>query len=75
MEAAILISTFFKENAQSARAEVMRNDAGDYYYIDYYDSAGNKFYTETFPGKSIHFVEDAAENWASNVKVLHGQCK
>jgi hypothetical protein len=50
----------------------MKNTAGDYYYIDYYDQGGNKFYTETFPGKSIHYVEDAAENWSINTKVLHG---
>lgn len=68
----MLISTHFKENAQSARAEVLKNEAGDYYFIDYYDAGGNKFYTEAFPGKSIHYVEDAAENWALNVKVLNG---
>ncbi len=68
----MLISTYFKENANAARAEVMKNEAGDYYYIDYYDAGGNKVFTETFPGKSIHFVEDAAENWALGVKVLKG---
>lgn len=68
----MLISTHFKENAMAARAEVMRNEAGQYYYIDYYDAGGNKFYTETFPGKSLIFVEDAAENWSKNVKVLNG---
>ncbi len=68
----MLISTHFKENAQSARAEVLKNEAGGYYYIDYYDAGGHKFYTEAFPNKSIHFVEDAAENWALNVKVLNG---
>jgi hypothetical protein len=68
----MLISTYFKENAQSARAEVLRNEAGEYYYIDYYDAGGNKFYTETFPGKSVYYVEDAAENWAQNLKVLQG---
>lgn len=68
----MLISTYFKENAQAARAEVLRNEAGQYYYIDYYDAGGNKFYTETFPGKSLHFVEDAAENWSNNMKVLNG---
>ena len=57
----MLISTHFKENAHASRAEVLKNEAG-----------GNKFYTETFPGKSVHFVEDAAENWALNVKVLNG---
>lgn len=68
----MLISTYFKENAQSARAEVLKNEAGAYYYIDYFDAGGNKFYTEAFPGKSVHYVEDAAENWASNIKVLNG---
>ena len=68
----MLISTYFKEHAQSARAEVLKNEAGNYHYIDYYDAGGNKFYTETFPGKSVHFVEDAAENWATNIKVLKG---
>lgn len=68
----MLISTYFKENTQAARAEVMRNEAGQYYYIDYYDAGGNKFYTETFPEKSLHFVEDVAENWSNNMKVLNG---
>lgn len=68
----MLISTHFKENANAARAEVLKNEAGGYYYIDYYDAGGNRFYTEAFPDKSVHYVEDAAENWASNVKVLKG---
>ena len=68
----MLISTFFKENADSARAEVLRNEAGGYYCIDYFDAGGNKFFTEAFPNKSVHYVEDAAENWARNVKVLKG---
>jgi hypothetical protein len=68
----LLISTYFKENANAARAEVLKNEAGGYYYIDYYDAGGNRFYTEAFPDKSVHYVEDAAENWATNVKVLKG---
>ncbi len=68
----MLISTYFKENANAARAEVLKNEAGGYYYIDYYDAGGNRFYTEAFPDKSVHYVEDAAENWATNVKVLKG---
>lgn len=68
----MLISTFFKENAHSARAEVMKNEAGGYYYIDFYDAGGNKFFTETFPGKSVHYVEDAADNWTRDIKVLRG---
>lgn len=68
----MLISTYFKENANAARAEVLKNEAGNYYYIDYYDAGGNRFYTEAFPDKSVHYVEDAAENWASNIKILKG---
>lgn len=68
----MLISTYFKENANAARAEVLKNEAGGYYYIDYYDAGGNKVFTETFPDKSIRFVEDAAENWAVGIKVLKG---
>jgi hypothetical protein len=68
----MLISTYFKEDANSARAEVLKNEAGGYYYIDYYDIGGNKFFTEAFPDKSIHYVEDAAENWALGIKVLKG---
>lgn len=68
----MLISTYFKESSNTIRAEVMRNDAGAYYYIDFYDASGNKFHTEAFPGKSIHFVEDAAVNWTQGIKVLHG---
>lgn len=68
----MLISTYFKENTQSARAEVMKNVAGDYYYIEYYDAGGNKFYTEAFPDKSLYYVESAAENWTLGIKVLNG---
>jgi hypothetical protein len=68
----MLISTHFKENANSARAEVMRNKAGEYFYIDYYDAGGNKFHTETFPGKSLIYAENAAENWTLGIKVLNG---
>lgn len=68
----MLITTFFKENANAARAEVLKNEAGNYYYIDYYDPGGNKIFTEAFPGQSIHFVEDAAENWTLGIKPLRG---
>lgn len=68
----MLISTYFKENANAARAEVMKNEAGNYYYIDYYDAGGNKVFTEAYPGKSLQIVEDAAENWTLGVKVLKG---
>lgn len=39
-------------------------------YIKYYDQNGKMFFTEEFPDKSIHFVNDAAENWCSGIKKL-----
>ncbi len=68
----MLISTYFKEATNAGRAEVLKNEEGSYYYIDYYDAGGNKFFTEAFPGKSVQYVEDAAENWVSGIKMLRG---
>jgi hypothetical protein len=30
------------------------------------------FHTEKFEGHSLHYVENAAENWALGIKVLNG---
>lgn len=64
-----LISTYFAENS-SARAEVKKDS--DSYQIEYYDQGGTLFHTEDFSGKSLRYVEDAAENWAMGIKVLNG---
>lgn len=64
------ISTYYKESAGGPRAEVYLEEAG--YVIRYYDAAGNLFQTEEFPGKSLHYVEDAAENWTMGIKTLNG---
>jgi hypothetical protein len=63
------ISTFFAEN-NMGRAEVYHDHAA--HYIEYYDQNGNMFHTEQFPGRSIHYVEDAAENWTLGIKQLNG---
>jgi hypothetical protein len=52
------------------RAEVYHGH--DAHYIEYYDQNGNMFHTEHFPGRSIHYVEDAAENWTLGIKQLNG---
>lgn len=67
-----IISTYFKEEGDfKARAEVVRVEQG-VYKINYYDVNGEFFHEEYFPGKSIYYVEDAAENWALGIKVLNG---
>jgi len=64
------ISTFFKEDTDGPRAEVYLEETG--YTIRYYDMSGSLFRTEEFTGKSLHYVEDAAENWALGIKNLNG---
>lgn len=63
------LSTYFAEKGKG-RAEVMHGK--DYFYIDYYDSNGVHFFKEEFPGKSLQYVEDAAENWTLGIKELYG---
>tara|TARA_Y100000389_G_C17471232_1_gene531242 strand:- start:19194 stop:19400 length:207 start_codon:yes stop_codon:yes gene_type:complete len=68
----MIISTYFKEDAgQRARAEVVKNPDGTH-KIDYYNISGDLFHEEYFPNKSVFYVEDAAKNWASGIKVLNG---
>ena len=42
----------------------------DGYNIDYYENH-TKFFSESFVGKSIYYVEDAAENWTLGIKKLN----
>ena len=42
----------------------------EYAYIKYFGADGRCFYTEDFPNKSIHYVNDAAENWCVGIKKL-----
>ena len=37
-------------------------------YFIQYKKDGECFFTEEFPGRSIYYVEDAAENWALGIK-------
>lgn len=62
--------TYFSEETQGLRAEVHESNKG--YYIKYYDMNGHQINEEAFPGKSIHYVKDAAENWALGIKNLNG---
>lgn len=67
-----LISIYYKEeNNSRARAEVIREDR-EKYSIHYYHANGDLFKTESFDGKSVNYVENLAENWASNIQNLNG---
>ena len=39
-------------------------------YIKYFNESGVVIFREEFPNKSMHYVEDAAENWATGIKKL-----
>jgi hypothetical protein len=68
----MLISTYFKEeNNQSLRAEVVRDEKNNL-RIDYYNFVGDKFHEEVYIGKSLQYVEDAAENWTLGIKQIYG---
>ena len=64
------VNEFLGEKAgQQLLAEIYSDVDG--YNIKFWVN-GNWVKTESFSGKSIHYVEDAAENWISGIKVLNG---
>lgn len=66
----MLLTSFYKEGtSEGTRADIHESSKG--YFIRYY-SNGALLKEETFEGKSIHFVQSAAENWISGVKTLNG---
>jgi hypothetical protein len=67
----MLMSSLFTEDTDgSLRADVIVDGGG--YQIRYCDLSGDCFKSEDFPGKSLRFVEDAAENWTMGIKTLNG---
>jgi hypothetical protein len=66
---AIVISEYYNKDNQS-KAVVVKNRNG--YSIEYYGMNGLIFHTEKFEGHSLHYVENAAENWTLGIKVLNG---
>ena len=70
-----VISTYFKEEGGfKARAEVVREEfnGNASYKMVVYDNNGEYVTEKSFPGKSVHYVESAAENWALGFQVLNG---
>jgi len=63
----VLISEYFKDDGTVAK--VFKDEEN---WIEYVDKNGERITFETFPGKSIHYVEDAAENYALGIKTQIG---
>lgn len=62
-----IISTYYSDCGEGF-ATVIEGDG--YYLIEYYTNEGVILHEEKFEGKSLHYVEDAAENWALGIKKL-----
>lgn len=58
-----------EKDGQNLKAEVYSN--GFNYTVNYYIN-GDFVKEEAYLEKSIHYVEDAATNWISGIKVLNG---
>ena len=52
-----------------AYCEIKLTPDSDTFYIDFFVE-GESVKTEEFPGKSIHFLNSAAENWAVGIKKI-----
>jgi hypothetical protein len=66
-----IISTFYKESFDGARADVVQNNGT--YSIEYYNGSDvSPFNVEKFPNNSLFYVESAAENWIMGIKTLNG---
>ena len=63
------LSTYWSE-AGKGYAEVHVDMKHEMFYIKYFDNNNKRFFTEDFEGKSLRYVEDAAENWALGIKHL-----
>ncbi len=68
-----LMSEYYKPDGGVAKIYQVVNNLDErdaYYSIVYKDKDGVRIGTEDFPYKSIHYVEDAAENWTLGIKQL-----
>ena len=45
----------------------------EYAYLRYFTEQGVKYFEESFHGKTLRYVEEAAENWSIGIKKL--QCQ
>lgn len=63
------ISTYYADD-EKGYCEIHIDIKEEMFYIKYFDENGKRFFQEDFPGKSMRYVEDAAENWALGIKKL-----
>jgi hypothetical protein len=67
----MFLTTYVKETPDGQyKADIHQEPVG--FVVEYYKPTGEKFKTENFAGKSIHFVRDAVENWIDGIRPLNG---
>lgn len=64
-----VIGEYYTQDS-SGFCRVMYNSIEELFFIEYFDENNKRFYLEDFPNKSLHYVEDAAENWCLGIKKL-----
>lgn len=67
----LIDSQIRESNGTILEAKIYRNDKSGDYSVTYIMN-GDTAKTESYPDKSIHFVEDAVTNWFAGIKVLNG---
>ena len=65
-----VISRTESQILDDAYCEIKLTPDSDTFYIDFFVE-GENVKTEEFPGKSIHYLNSAAENWAVGIKKLN----
>jgi len=61
-------TTYYSKEPPTGYCKVWFNAKEELFGIDWYNEEAEKIASQDFPGKSIHFVESAAENWSHGVK-------
>jgi len=63
------LSTYQSDNSEDY-CEIHFSYKEEHAYIRYFTEGGIRYFEESFPNKTLRYVEDAAENWALGYKDL-----
>lgn len=63
------VKTIYSDN-DKGWCEIHIDTKDELLYTKYFSEEGRHLSIEEFPNKSMHYVEDAATNWASGIKKL-----
>ena len=63
------ISTYYHNTLKDSHCNIMLTHDSDVLSIDFYVD-GSHVKNEEFPGKSMHYLESAAENWCFGIKEI-----